>query len=99
MVGARDPARVRTADAALLTLQRRPEYSLPPACCHVVPELKRFADVEQFVYELPSLLLELRWQGSYAAPGFKGVEGFMVWHTAARQMFKYTLDNDGHKGA
>jgi hypothetical protein len=36
--------------------------------------------------------------GSQAAPGFMKPEGIVVYHTAAGQYFKYTLDGDGHKG-
>jgi hypothetical protein len=35
--------------------------------------------------------------GSVAAPGFMNPEGIMVFHTAAGQMFKFTLEGDGHK--
>jgi hypothetical protein len=37
-------------------------------------------------------------EGSVAAPGFMDPEGIIVYHQAARQLFKYTLDGDGHKG-
>jgi hypothetical protein len=43
-------------------------------------------------------LLDLESGGSVAAPGFMQPEGIMVYHIAAGQMFKYTLDGDGHKG-
>lgn len=36
--------------------------------------------------------------GSKAAPGFKSPEGIVVYHNASKQVFKVTLDNDGHKG-
>lgn len=39
-------------------------------------------------------LQSLRLQGSSAAPGFTRPEGVVVFHTAARQMFKVTLQND-----
>lgn len=35
------------------------------------------------------------WQfGSFAAPGFKQPEGIVIFHTAARTMFKVTLEKD-----
>lgn len=37
--------------------------------------------------------------GSAAAPGFMNPEGIVVYHHSSRQLFKYTLDGDGHKGA
>lgn len=36
----------------------------------------------------------LRDNGSVAAPGFMNPEGIVVFHTAANQMFKVTLEND-----
>ena len=41
----------------------------------------------------------LEQEGSKAAPGFGAPEGIVMYHTAARLMFKYTLGGDGHKGA
>jgi hypothetical protein len=38
--------------------------------------------------------------GSYASPGFMQPEGVVIYHTAARSLFKKTLDkNDGHKSS
>ena len=37
---------------------------------------------------------ELREHGSYAAPGYLFPEGVVVYHTAAGQVFKVTLEND-----
>lgn len=61
----------------------------------VVPVLRR----EQFDTDTLSELVEYlnRW-GSIAAPGFMKPEGICVYHTAARQVFKYTFNGDGHKG-
>lgn len=36
--------------------------------------------------------------GSAAAPGFMNPEGVCIFHTQSRQVLKYTLDGDGHKG-
>jgi hypothetical protein len=41
-----------------------------------------------------SALTMLRENGSFAAPGFNDPEGIVVYHTAARQTFKVTLEND-----
>ena len=65
-----------------------------PACVSLVPKL----------YEGPfdtstieATLEALRLGGSIAAPGFMDPEGVVVWHAAARVLFKKTLDGDGHK--
>lgn len=39
-------------------------------------------------------LAALRDDGSYAAPGFMNPEGIVVFHSAARQVFKVLLEND-----
>lgn len=64
----------------------------PPDCCYVVPQLG--------IYDYPAegflvnLLDRLRDSGSQAAPGFMKPEGVVIFHAAARQMFKITLEND-----
>jgi hypothetical protein len=68
-----------------------------PSCCGVVPVLYRGSfstlDVEDAVHRL-------REHGSVAAPGFMRPEGVIVWHCAARSMFKVTLEKDSEpKGA
>lgn len=40
------------------------------------------------------ILIELAGKGSHAAPGFMKPEGIVVFHEAAGQVFKATLDND-----
>lgn len=66
-----------------------------PACCQVVPVL----DVSPAFY--PETLYDaigtLRREGSQAAPGYMNPEGLIIWHKAAQQLFKYTLDCDGRK--
>jgi hypothetical protein len=67
-----------------------------PACCHVGPMLVQ----GQFTTELVDAALDiLRTSGSMAAPGFMQPEGVVIWHEAARVLFKKTLEGDGHKGA
>ena len=62
-----------------------------PACCHVVPVLYRGVFGSEGVdYALEYLLSN----GSVAAPGFNNPEGIIVWHEAARVMFKQTLEKD-----
>jgi hypothetical protein len=39
-------------------------------------------------------LNELRAHGSQAAPGFMQPEGVVVFHTAAKTLFKVTLEHD-----
>ena len=46
----------------------------------------------------PAYWLEvLRRNGSRAAVGYPNAEGIVVFHTASSEMFKWTLDGDGHK--
>lgn len=66
-----------------------------PACCHVVPVLYAGNFDSTTVNEV---LEGLRLNGSAAAPGFMDPEGVVVFMTAGRQLYKVTLDGDGHKG-
>lgn len=62
-----------------------------PACCDVVPV------IYEGVWTIgcaPNAITTLRKEGSLAAPGFMNPEGVVIWHTAARQMFKVTLEKD-----
>lgn len=43
---------------------------------------------------IETALQDLRNEGSYAIFGFKQPEGIVVYHTAANDMFKVTLEND-----
>lgn len=66
-----------------------------PTCCDLVPVLY------QGPFETPAIeaaLELLRTAGSVAAPGFMKPEGIVVYHHAARQLFKKTVDGDAHKG-
>lgn len=62
-----------------------------PSCCHVVPVLDEFTFSQSVIQ---SALGRLRDGGSVAAPGFMRPEGIVVYHTAARTMFKVTLEDD-----
>ena len=65
-----------------------------PACCHLVPVLYE----GQFeTSSIDAALEALRTGGSVAAPGFMNPEGVVIWHAAARVLFKKTLGGDGHK--
>jgi hypothetical protein len=62
-----------------------------PACCDVVPVLYTgLFDTAQ----IATTLAFLGATGSVAAPGFMAPEGVVVWHEAARQLFKKTLKKD-----
>lgn len=68
-----------------------------PECCHVVPVLYA-GPFDTSV--IASTLYELGVKGSAAAPGFYRPEGVVVWHEAARVLFKKTLEKDEEpKGA
>jgi hypothetical protein len=63
-----------------------------PACCHLVPILRRGINISTLA---ESALYELTQRGSVAAPGFMQPEGIVVFHTAGNVGFKMILDNDG----
>jgi hypothetical protein len=65
--------------------------SYVPACCSVVPVLYQ-GPFDQLA--IVNALERLRSKGSVAAPGFMRPEGVVVFHTAANQMFKVTLEKD-----
>jgi hypothetical protein len=67
-----------------------------PACCGVVPVLYMGPFSTR---EVKHQLGRLEANGSVAAPGFLSPEGIVVFHHAARSLFKVTLGGDGHKGA
>lgn len=62
-----------------------------PACCDVVPIIYRGMWSPGCV---PEAVKRLRNEGSLAAPGFMRPEGVILWHTAACQLFKVTLEKD-----
>jgi len=63
----------------------------PPSCCHVVPILWQgpFDD-----FSSKEIMQALKISGSIAAPGFMNPEGIVMYHTAAKIMFKKTFDKD-----
>lgn len=62
-----------------------------PACCHVVPVLYQGGFDSTVVR---GAVEQLRQFGSTAARGFMSPEGVIVWHDAARQLFKVTCEKD-----
>jgi len=62
-----------------------------PACCHVVPKIM-IGEFSQSGWELCMKLLTEH--GSFAAPGFMNPEGIVIYHTAAKVMFKKTFNSD-----
>lgn len=65
-----------------------------PKCCRLVPKLYE-GPFETSTIE--ATLEALRLGGSIAQPGFMQPEGVVIYHAAARVLFKKTLDGDGHK--
>jgi hypothetical protein len=82
-----EPKPIPTADPRIVKMQ-----DVLPACCHVVPILRRGVNITTMA---ESALYELSQRGSVAAPGFMNPEGIVVFHTAGDVGFKMTLDNDG----
>ncbi len=76
---------------SLFNVERWADDVVRPACCSVVPVLHRGVFATS---EIEHCLSYLRSDGSVASPGFMKPEGIIVWHTAARQMFKITLEKD-----
>ena len=76
---------------SLFNTARWSDEAVRPACCGVVPVL--YTGV--FDTTMISVALkELAEKGSVAAPGFMKPEGIVVWHEAARVLFKKTLEKD-----
>ena len=89
----------------LTPYQRPVDEALEPApyCCHVVPVLFKGNFETPFDYQHPqghslsawdACLNELKAGGSQAAPGFMEPEGIIIYHEAARQYFKKTIERD-----
>jgi len=67
------------------------DAAVRPACCHVVPVLYTGL-FETGVAE--KCVEDLREYGSVASPGFMKPEGIVIYHVAAQQYFKKTLEHD-----
>lgn len=77
---------------SLFNTSRWSDDSIRPACCHVVPVIARA------LFDDPGLshriIKQLREAGSLAAPGFMKPEGIVIFHVAARLLFKKTIEKD-----
>jgi hypothetical protein len=62
-----------------------------PECCFVVPVLATGIVINAVAEGAVAMLED---NGSFAAPDFDNPEGVVVYHTAARQTFKVTLEGD-----
>ncbi len=62
-----------------------------PSCCHIVPVLYCG---EFDTAKIQAVLTFLGATGSVAAPGFMDPEGIIIYHTAAKQLFKKTIKDD-----
>lgn len=81
---------------SLFNVARWADDAVRPACCHVVPVLWSGKFSTEAIAEVMDVL---SLAGSVASPGFMKPEGIIVWHDAARIMFKATLEKDAeHKG-
>ena len=76
---------------SLFNTGRWADASLLPACVHVVPILYQ-GDFSQEA--ITAALESLRTNGSVAAPGFMRPEGIVIYHAAARMLFKKTIEKD-----
>lgn len=70
---------------------QKSDDAVRPACCSVVPVL--YAGPFS-TSEVEAALMKLQGHGSRAAPGFMKPEGVIVWHEAARVLFKKTIEKD-----
>jgi len=76
---------------SLFNTKRWTKETPPPACCRVVPVIA----VGMFSTQLvESCLNLLKGHGSIAAPGFMRPEGLVVYHHAANQYLKVTIEKD-----
>lgn len=62
-----------------------------PACCMTVPILYIGKFFEGVGHDVLKALMVL---GSVAVPGYNKPEGVVIYHTAAKQLFKTTFEND-----
>lgn len=82
---------------SLFNAERWGDASVRPSCCYVVPVL--YDGVFDTVI-VEDCMNRLRTEGSLAAPGFDKAEGIVIYHVAAGQYFKKTLEHDEQpKGA
>ncbi len=80
---------VKKTSDSIPPLQEKQNYC--PNCCYVVPVLYR-GIFDIFLIE--GLLTTMKEKGSLVVPGFMRPEGVVIYHTAARIMFKKTIEKD-----
>jgi hypothetical protein len=68
-----------------------PNQDYCPGCCTVVPILYRGPFSELSINQV---MLNLKRDGSAAVPGFMQPEGIVIYHTAAKVLFKKTFEHD-----
>lgn len=76
---------------SLFNTNRWSDSSVRPTCCQVVPVLYEGIFSQN---EIEKSLLLLQTGGSMAVPGFMQPEGVIIYHHAARQLFKKTIQHD-----
>ncbi len=76
---------------SLFNTHRWSDPATRPACCSVVPVVYSGPFTTFYATEA---LLRLEKEGSLAAPGFMDPEGIIVYHEAAKQLFKKTIKGD-----
>lgn len=64
----------------------------PPACCHVVPVLKRIDMLD--IHDVEAEIRQLVQHGSVAAPGFMRPEGVVIFHEPSGYLLKRTIEKD-----
>lgn len=60
-------------------------------CCRVVPTIWR-GTFDTF--DINSAIEMLKSHGSFASPGFRNPEGIVIYHAAAKILFKKTIESD-----
>lgn len=76
---------------SLFNTSRWSDEAVRPACCGVVPVL--YEGVFDLII-VDDCLNRLKASGSLAAPGFMRPEGVVVFHIAAKMLFKKTIEKD-----
>ena len=82
---------------SLFNTARWSDPAVRPECCYVVPVLYAGPFSTSAIHS--TAVVKLKKNGSFAAPGFMRPEGICIYHPKSGHLFKYTLGNDGHKGA
>jgi len=65
-----------------------------PNCVSVVPTLMVLQEAMHLNDAINECMSNLVEHGSYAAPGFMRPEGIVIYHEAAGQLFKHTMERD-----